>query len=49
MKRPSCYVKGCDKPAFCLLGNDFVCMEHLVEWDKKQKEKIKKSLEELNK
>lgn len=44
MKKPKCGIKNCEENAFCSVGEVWLCMKHLLEYDKKKKEMIRKQI-----
>ena len=46
-ERPICAVEGCERPAFILFGEKWVCGECVTEYDKQMKKQSFNQLQEV--
>ena len=46
-EKPICVIEGCNNVAFVLFGNNWICGECLVKYDRKLKEENFKRLQEV--
>ena len=45
-KRPKCSNSKCEKDGWICVGGDFYCSDCVIRWQNKQKENLRKEMEE---